>query len=99
MGFLDRARDVRAMYADGRAGVEQWARIVRIGRGVGRLRGFDLEIHSNGQPPFIVGTKSMVPRSITPYVGQDVAYREARHDESTIYQIEWDQPPRYGQGA
>jgi hypothetical protein len=84
------------MYVDGVSGVEQWARIVGIGGGIGRLRAFDLEIHYNGQPPFVVGTRSMVPRSTSPYVGLDVAYRETRHDESTIYQIEWDRPPRYG---
>ena len=99
MGIFDGIRDVRGMYDDGMSGVEQWARITAIRRGAGRLKGFDLEVHWNGQPPFEVSTWSRVPRSITPQIGQDVAYRESRGDDSTHYQIEWDQPPRYGRGA
>jgi hypothetical protein len=95
MWIFDRARDVRASYVEGMAGVEQWARIVEIRPGIARFKGFDLEIHWNGQPPRVVSTLGWVPRSVKPLVGQDVFYRESRGDDSTHYEIEWNQPPHY----
>jgi hypothetical protein len=96
MGIFDRARDVPAISVESLTGVEQFARIVGIRSGRGRMKIFEIEIHSNGEPPYVVNTMSSVPRSADPRKGQDVAYRESRDDDSAHYQIEWDEPPRYG---
>ncbi|HEY1485023.1 MAG TPA: hypothetical protein VGF84_02900 [Micromonosporaceae bacterium] len=96
MGLFDGIRAVKAMADDAFASVPRWARIVRIGRRVGPLTAFDLEIHHGTNPPVVVSTMSWVPRSVSPMVGQDVAYRMSIGDDSTHYEIIWDRPPQYG---
>lgn len=90
MGFLDNATDASV------ATLPRWAKILEVGPKVGPLVTLRLEVHQGHEPIQEVETTSWVPRSITPRVGQMVAYRVTLGDARTHYQVVWDKPPQYG---
>jgi hypothetical protein len=92
---MDRLKVVRAMYRDGVASVEQWARVVSIGPRLGPLTTLCLEIHSAGQAPFEVRTLQFLSGDAVE-VGKHVAYREVIGDDYTYYEVDLTSPPRYG---
>jgi len=99
MGLFDHLKQVRS-WADAAAqSMPQWARIVGIGGRIGSFTSIDLEIHFMDEPPRVVSTTVLVPRGVTPQVGQHVAYKVVTGDNHDHYAIEWDKPPQYGTGV
>jgi hypothetical protein len=103
MGRTGRWKDAHAAFRelgrDSLAAVPKWARITSVGRKLGPFVSLQLEIHYADQPVHEVATSVWLPRGARPEVGQDVMYREVHGDDSTHYDIEWDQPPNYGTAA
>src|SRR5438309_12013742 len=99
MGFLDRLKLIKSWADEATASMPKWARIVGIGGHVGSFASIDLEIHYMDEPPRVVSTTVLVPRGVTPQVGQHVAYHVVTGDNHDHYAIEWDKPPQYGTGV
>jgi hypothetical protein len=99
MGLFDHLKQVKSWADQAAASTPRWARIVGIGGRVGSFTCIDLEMHYADNPPHVVSTMVIVPRRVTPQVGQHVAYQILTGDSHDHYAIDWDTPPQYGTGV
>src|SRR5437588_6058105 len=91
MGLGEHWRFIRAFAEHAASTGEQWAVITRVGRRASGIVALDLEIHSDGQVPFLVSTLSNVPRQVRPRIGQHVAFSIPPSNKRHIhYEVEWD---------
>jgi hypothetical protein len=97
MGFLSRltAGNDPAVKA-WRDSEERWARILEIGPKIGARRKMRIELHFSDLPPTEYEGWFVVPRRVTPEVGQHVFYRNRSDGSGKVhYTIEWNEAPRY----
>jgi hypothetical protein len=96
MGLRDNLKTVHSWAKAAEARWPKWGRIVGVGRRVGPLMKIDLEVHWGDEPPFTYSRYQLVPRSVRPEVGQEVAITRDSNTEATAYGIDWKKPPQYG---
>ena len=96
MGLFRSLKTIFSWAKEAEASGVKWGRIVGVGSRTGPLMKIDLDIHYLDDPPFRYSTYQVVPRGVTPEVGQDVAIVRDSGVEATSYAIDWKKPPQYG---